>query len=169
MIAGPFHSEPFENFKTSPIGLMPKKTKGQFRLIHHLSYPTYTSLSVNAGIPQDFKSVSYSTIGDAISYLRMYGIGSFMAKTDIESAFWIVPIKESEYQPVGFVWKGKFYYDKCIGMGAASSWKTFELLSTALELIARNKGHCRSRVHILDDFLFVGPTREEVAFNLRNF
>ena len=153
MIAGPFHSEPFENFKTSPIGLMPKKTKGQFRLIHHLSYPTHTSLFVNAGIPQDFKSVSYSTIGDAISYLRMYGSGSFMAKTDIESAFWIVPIKESEYPLVGFVWKGKFYYDKCIGMGAASSCKTFELLSTALELIARNKGHCRSIVHILDDFL----------------
>ena len=83
-IAGPFNSEPFENFKTSPIGFVPKKTKGQFRLIQHLSYPTYTSPSVNADIPQDFKSVSYSTIGESISYLIMYGSGSFMAKTDIQ-------------------------------------------------------------------------------------
>ena len=30
-IAGPFDSEPFPDFKTSPIGLVPKKTKGQFR------------------------------------------------------------------------------------------------------------------------------------------
>ena len=83
-IAGPFHFEPFENFKTSPIGFVPKKTKGQFRLIHHFSYPKYTSLSVNADIPQDFKSVSYSTIGDVISYFRMYGSGSFMAKSEIQ-------------------------------------------------------------------------------------
>ena len=78
-IAGPFHSEPFIYFITSQIGLVPKKTKGQFRLIHHLSYPKHTSLSVNAGIPQNFKSVSYSTIGDTISYLRMYVVRSFMA------------------------------------------------------------------------------------------
>ena len=55
-----------------------------------------------------------------------------------------------------------------MGMGAASSCKTFEQIITALEWIAHNKGHCRSKVHILDDF-FVGPTREEVALNLCNF
>ena len=103
---------PFDCFKTSPIGLVPKKVKGQFRLIHHLSYPKHSSSSVNASIPQEFKSVSYSSINEAISFLRKYGAGSFMAKTDIESAFRIIPIAKSEYPLVGFVWKGKFYYDK---------------------------------------------------------
>ena len=56
-----------------------------------------------------------------------------------------------------------------MGIGAASSCKTLEQFSTALEWRPRNKGHCRSIVHILDDFLFVGPTREKVASNLRNF
>ena len=50
-IAGPFDSELFENFKTSPTGLVPKKIQGQFRLIHHFSYPKHSQISINAGIP----------------------------------------------------------------------------------------------------------------------
>ena len=168
-IAGPFDSEPFENFKTSPIGLVPKKIRSQFRLIHHLSYPKHSQISINAGIPQEFKSVSYATIGDAISYLRNFGSGSFMAKTDIQSAFRIVPLSENQYPLVGFVWKETFYNDRCMVMGAASSCKTFEEVSSALEWIARNKGKCNAVVHIIDDFLFLAPTRDEVALALKNF
>ena len=168
-IAGPFDSEPFPDFKTSLIGLVPKKTKGQFRLIHHLSYPKKSLTSVNAGIPQEFKSVSYASVQDAILFLRQFGRGCYMAKTDIESAFRIIPIEKASYPAVGFVWKGCFYYDKCMAMGAASSCRTFEQFSTALEWIAYNKGRCRAVVHILDDFLFLAPTREETALSLRNF
>ena len=83
--------------------LVPKKVEGQFRLIHHLSCPKHTSLSVNSNIPQEFKSVSYASIGDAIKYLQIFGSGSFMAKTDVKSAYRIVPIAESEYPLVCFV------------------------------------------------------------------
>ena len=38
-MAGPFDSSPFDDFAISPIGLVPKKTQGAFRMIHHLSYP----------------------------------------------------------------------------------------------------------------------------------
>ena len=47
-IEGPFVSPPFQNLHISPIGLQPKKTLGEFRLIHHLSYPQ--GLSVTDGI-----------------------------------------------------------------------------------------------------------------------
>ena len=77
-----------------------------------------------------------------------------MSKTDIESTFDIVPIRKSEYLLVAFVWIGTFYYDKCMGMGAASICKNLEQFSTALEWTACNKGHCRSIVHILDSFLW---------------
>ena len=168
-IAGPFSVEPFVHFKISPIGLVPKKVQGQFRLIHHLSYPKHSPFSINAGISQDFKSVSYASISDAISYLRKLGCGSYMAKTDIENAFRIIPLAESQYPLTGFVWKGKFYYDRCLAMGAASSCKTFEEFSSALEWIARNKGRSSAVVHILDDFLFLAPTRDEVALALKHF
>ena len=35
-IAGPSDSPPFSNFVCSPIGAVPKKQSGKFRLIHHL-------------------------------------------------------------------------------------------------------------------------------------
>lgn len=38
-IAGPFTQPPFPNIQVSPLGLVPKKSPGEFRLIHHLSYP----------------------------------------------------------------------------------------------------------------------------------
>ena len=44
----PFHSSPFFNFRVSPLGVVPKKTSVEYRLIHHLSFPT--GASVNDGI-----------------------------------------------------------------------------------------------------------------------
>ena len=38
-LAGPFCTRPFYPFRISPLGVVPKKTPGEFRLIHHLSYP----------------------------------------------------------------------------------------------------------------------------------
>ena len=38
-ISGPFESPPFKNFIVSPLGLVPKKTPNQFRIIHDLSFP----------------------------------------------------------------------------------------------------------------------------------
>ena len=39
IVRGPFCQPPFPNLKVSSIGLVPKKTPGEFRLIHHLSFP----------------------------------------------------------------------------------------------------------------------------------
>ena len=33
-LAGPFNSPPFPNFRVSPLGLVPKKAPGEYRLIH---------------------------------------------------------------------------------------------------------------------------------------
>ena len=50
-IVGPFSSPPFQNFRCSPIGVVPKHTPGEFRLIHHLSSPRGSS--VNDQIDRD--------------------------------------------------------------------------------------------------------------------
>ena len=54
---------PTVNFVCSPTGLVPKKVEGEFRLIHHLSYPKGTS--VNDGIPDYLSTVSYATVDTA--------------------------------------------------------------------------------------------------------
>ena len=51
-IAGPYSSPPFPHFRISPLGLVPKKKEGEFRLIHHLSFPQGSSL--NDGISSEF-------------------------------------------------------------------------------------------------------------------
>ena len=51
-IVGPFLTPPFPVFRTSPLGVVPKKTPNEFRLIHHLSY--LSEASVNDFIPKEF-------------------------------------------------------------------------------------------------------------------
>lgn len=43
-IGGPFKQPPFPTLQISPIGLVPKKD-GDYRLIHHLSYPDQDSIN----------------------------------------------------------------------------------------------------------------------------
>ena len=44
-LAGPFTTPPFRNFRTSPVGLVPKKDPNEYRLIHHLSFPEGSSVN----------------------------------------------------------------------------------------------------------------------------
>ena len=74
-LAGPFRTRPFFPFQISPLGVVPKKTPGEFRLIHHLSYPRGSF--VNDGISPDHTSVSYATIADATGHIKAAGRGCY--------------------------------------------------------------------------------------------
>ena len=166
-LAGPFSSPPFSVFRVSPLGLVPKKVEGEFRLIHHLSYPKGGSLNDN--IPVEFTSVSYATVEDAIRLIQSVGPGCFLAKTDIKNAFRIVPIQPQDFHLLGICWRGMYYYDRCMPMGCSSSCKTFEMLSSAVEWIAQTKLHIPFILHLLDDFLLVSYTEETCRKQLELF
>lgn len=166
-LAGPFKSPPFSTFIVSPLGIVPKKTPGDFRLIHHLSFPAGSS--INDGIPENFSSVSYATINDAICQIKLAGRGSFLSKTDIKNAFPIIPISPKDYGLLGMEWKNQFFFDKCMPMGCSSSCRTFEMLSTSLEWVARNKLQIDHILHLLDDFLLIAPSFEVCQAQLKLF
>ena len=166
-IAGPFQQQPLEEMVFSPLGLQPKKVQGQYRVIHHLSFPK--GQSVNDGIAFEDSTVQYATVGQAISHIVSMGQGCFMAKTDIQSAFRIVPVRPQDYPLLGFKWRGKYYYDRCLPMGCASSCAIFEKLSTALEWIASKLSPDVAILHILDDFLFISPTFQSCQQALDRF
>ena len=166
-ISGPYISPPFPTLRISPIGLQPKKTPGDFRMIHHLSYPPGSS--VNSGIPDDKCSVSYTTVDAAIRAIKRCGRGAFMAKTDIQSAFRILPVHPDDYDLLGFCWNGQYYYDKCLPMGCSSSCRIFEAFSSALEWAARTKLRISEIEHILDDFFIVGPDMPSCKLSLDTF
>lgn len=166
-LAGPFHSSPFAEFRVSPLGVVPKKAPGEFRMIHHLSYPHGSS--VNDGILPENTAVHYATIVDAIRLIKQNGKGCFLAKTDIKNAFRIIPIQASDSPLLGMKWDSLYYYDRCMPMGCSSSCKTFETFSTAVEWIAQTKIKIPSILHLLDDFLIVAPTHSLCSRQLQLF
>ena len=167
-IAGPFKEPPFPNFKSSPIGLIPKKDPGHYRTIHNLSYP-YRSGSVNHGISHANSTVQYASFNQAINILNTLPSGAFLAKSDIRSAFRLLPIHPQSYHLLGFSWEGQYYYDKCLPFGLASSCQIFERFSTALQWILQHKLGVKYVTHLLDDFLFMGVTYRDCSRSLNTF
>lgn len=160
-IAGPFNFLPFSNLQCSPIGIVPKKEINEFRLIHHLSYPD--GASINDFIPNELCSVSYTTVDDAIKQIKKLGKSCLLAKTDIASAFRILPVHPDDHELLGTQFNGDFYYDKCLPMGCSISCSIFETFSTALQWIACTKFGVPTMLHILDDFLFLGPPDSSIC------
>jgi hypothetical protein len=99
-VAGPFIDPPFLNLQVSPLGLVPKKEEGQYRVIHHLSFPEKSS--VNDGIPDNYCTVSYQNIDTAVSLVKACGQFSYMMKVDIKNAYRIVPIHPDDFELLGF-------------------------------------------------------------------
>ena len=139
----------------SPIGLVPKKIPGKFRLIHHLSYPRGTS--INSGIDRQHTTVTYHTVDNAIDIITSLRAPVFLAKTDIEAAFRLIPVKPEDYYLLGFKWKGSFYHDKMLAMGLSASCQVFEKFSSAIQWVAQTHLHIHHMLHILDDFF--NPSR----------
>ena len=121
-IAGPFQYSPISNLRCSPIGVIPKKTSG-WRLITHLSYPTFGS--VNDFIDEKFTSVQYSLFDNAVSIVRNLGKGALIRKKDIKSAFRLLPIYPGDFELLGFKIGSNYYLDKCLPMGCSISCSTF--------------------------------------------
>lgn len=167
-IAGPFVTTPLDNLVISPLGIVPKKESGKYRLIHDLSYPRHSS--VNTFIGDDYASVKYDTLDRVVELVQTFGQGALMAKVDIQEAFRIVPIHPSDRHLLGFKFDGCVYVDKCLPMGCRSSCQIFETLSTALQSAAIIHFDCSGITHILDDFIFVGPKQSsQVLRHLNSF
>lgn len=156
-VAGPFIHPPMENFQVSPLGLVPKKKAGEFRLIHHLSHPPGSS--INDFISDDDARVTYSRFDTAVEVMRDLGQGALLAKLDIKSAFRLLPIHPDDFELLGIFLDGYYFSEKCLPMGLARSCQLFEYFSTFLEWQLKQQmlpSRCYV-THYLDDFLIQAP------------
>ncbi len=167
-LAGPFQTPPFDNFRSSPLSVREKKEPGEFRLVHDLSHP-HDGSSVNSNIPLDNKSVKYASLQNAIALVQKCGKGAFMAKSDIKSAFRLIPVNPAEYHKLGMYWNGTYFYDKCLPFGLGSSCQIFERFSSALEHIFKSHFPTANCIHYLDDFFFVAPSWDLCNAHLEGF
>ena len=162
--AGPFENIPFEHFIQSPIGLIPKDSGKNSRLIFHLSYPRGTNLSVNTNTDRDLCRVTYPDFSDAVRLCIAAGRFCKMAKSDMSSAFRHLGMSPLEFCLLVMKAKhpksGKIYYfvDKCLPFGASISCAHFQNFSNAVAHIVQKKtGH--DLINYLDDYLFVALLR----------
>ena len=98
-MAGPFSEVPVRDLVVSPLGVVPKKEPNKFRLIHHLSFPK--GGSVNDAIDPEACTVSYISFDAAVAWVRHYGRGALMAKSDIEAAFRLLPVHPDSFRLLG--------------------------------------------------------------------
>lgn len=159
-IAGPFKTCPFGNLKCSPIGLVPKKD-GTWRLIHHLSYPTGSS--VNDYIDQDLCSVNYTSMDEVINSIVYLGNKCLMGKMDIKSAFRLLPVHIDDFCLLGFRLQGYYFVDKMLPMGCAISCALWEKFATFLEWLFKYLHPASYLHHYLDDFIFLGKSRSTLC------
>lgn len=92
---GPFSSLP-HGCIVSPLGLVPKKEAGSFRVIHDLSYPK--GQGVNDLIPNHLTSVQYENFDHVAGLIRQAGAKALISKVDIHMPFGSCP-----YIPVTFI------------------------------------------------------------------
>ena len=115
-VTGPFSASPFPNLQVSPMDLVPKKHPTKFRPIFHLSFPGVIT-SINYSTSQENHSLQYITFDNAIQGILRHGRGCFPPKTDIESAFRLIPLKPSDCELFGMFWAGNYYYRFAVYIG----------------------------------------------------
>lgn len=156
-VAGPYSTPPLPDFQCHPVGVVPKKHSSEWRTIYHLSYPQGNS--INDHIPKDPFSLSYVRVDDAISIIQSLGQGAFMAKTDLKSAFRLIPIHPDDWNLLGIYWQSQFYVDMYLPFGLRSSPFLFNQLSDGIEWILKHNYGIRHVIHILDDFFIAEQSK----------
>ena len=171
--AGPYEKVPYDFYIQSPIGLVPKDQGKKTRLIFHLSYDFSLEgeESVNHFTPDELCSVKYKDLDFAVSLsLQMKENldsqevfqGLYYGKTDLSSAFRILPLSPGCYcllimkakDPESGSWW--YFIDKCLPFGSSRSCALFQEFSDSLQFLTEFLSKRKKSVsNFLDDFLFI--------------
>lgn len=153
-MVGPLSQDQLPSVQISKVGVIPKSTPGQWRLIVDLSSPE--GASVNDGVAEELCSLSYVTVDDAAKEVLRLGTGSLLAKVDVKSAYRTVPVHPDDRWLLGMQWEGATFIDTVLPFGLRSAPKIFAALADAAVWILEQEG-VKFVIHYGDDFLLIGP------------
>ena len=153
-ILGPYTTDQFPDVHVSPFGVIPKSDPGKWRLIVDLSAPK--GRSVNDSISKELCSLSYLSVDQVAAKVIKMGVGSLLAKFDLQAAYRNVPVHPDDRHLLGLRWGENVFLDTALPFGLRSAPMIFTAVADALAFIMR------SRIpswldHYLDDFVLVGP------------
>ena len=148
-----------EGIHVSRFGIIPKPhQQGKWRLITDLSHPH--GCSVKDGIDPQLCSLSYVSVDDAVRTIWRLGVGTVLAKFDLESAYRQIPVHPQDRLLLGVMWRGQRYVDGALPFGLRSASKLFNAVADALLWIMGQHG-IKEAMHYLDDFLVFGSPESQ--------
>ena len=129
-LVGPLRCPPTQ-VHTSPFGVIPKHSQpGKWRLITDPFSPPGSS--VNDGIYLTLCSIYYSGFDEAIAMVCQMGRGCLLAKTDLKSAYWAVPVHPDDRPRLDMNWRDALFLDAALPFGLRSAPKIFSAVADAL-------------------------------------
>ena len=157
--SGPFSPDCLEAliglFWTSPLGVVPKQTPGEFCLVQDFSYPHndpfYSSL--NSEIDTTSLSCNWSTFQEIVAIFIDAPKDTQAATLDVDAAFWQCPIRPSQQLNFIIYFNGLCYISHIAPFGTASAGFVFGHVTDAMMAIlqAHNIGLAKNWI---DDFVF---------------
>ena len=104
-ILGPYKDRPLPNLCCSGVGVVQKG--GQWRVIMQLSAPPGSSINDYITTQSEY-SMHYSSVDDTIQLLSTWESGELMAKVDLKSAFWMIPVWHQDWELLGIYWRDHY-------------------------------------------------------------
>jgi len=98
--------------------------------------------------------MSYTKVDDVVQGIWLSGVGSMLAKIDINNAYRVVPVHPVDRHLLATAWRGKLFVDIALPFGLRSAPKIFTALADALEYVIKQHG-VEHLWHYLDDYITV--------------
>jgi len=113
-------------------GVIPiKHQPGKWHFITDLPFPE--EKSVNDSIDSTMCSLKYIIVDQVAKKAVLLGRGSIIAKIDIKSTYWLIPVAPADHHYLGMRWKGGTYVDAKFSFSLRSASKIFNAVAYALE------------------------------------
>ena len=146
------------------MGIIPKSHQpGKFRLVVDLLAPL--NRSVNDRIDSGLCSLSYASIDDAVRLVCEARQDAFMAKLDLEAAYWHMPVHPDDQGLLAIKWGDKVYVNSGLPFGLPSAPKIFTAVADGIAWCMSCSG-IKDFIHYLDDFFLLDPLVPQIARGL---
>jgi len=149
-----------QHYTASPLGLI-DKSDGTKRQIHPLSYPPADQSAINDRIPEEYRTITYSSINEATSAIQDLGANIVLIKPGSESAFRHIPISALNLPLLGFHWEGAYYAEQFLPFGLQRAPYIINLVAEVCHWLLNHELQMMRLtvrlINYLDDLLLVLP------------
>jgi len=122
------------HYTASPLDLI-DKSHGSKRRIHHLSYHPLSVSSINSGITEHFRTISYSTITEAIKAIQVLGKNCILVKRDFETAFRHILVSPLDSPLLRFHWENTYYSELFLPFGLRTVPYLFNIFAEVFDCV----------------------------------